>query len=33
MKKGLPNEYKQRTKIETVHYVIKRKFLIYIFIK
>ena len=26
MKKGLPNEYKQRTKIETVHYVIKRKF-------
>jgi hypothetical protein len=26
MKKGLPKEYKQRTKIETVHYVIKRKF-------
>jgi len=22
MKKGLPDEYKQRTKIETVHYVI-----------
>ena len=26
MKKGLPKEYNQRTKIETVHYVIKRKF-------
>ena len=26
MKKGLPNEYKQRTKIETVNYVIKRRF-------
>jgi len=26
MKKGLPKEYKLRTKIETVHYVIKRRF-------